>query len=74
MMDDEITISQACMYCLEPLGTRMIPIHVSSRAYGNSQFWLHPACMRAAFEHAAAPLTQADLDDMTVEIRGPSTQ
>jgi len=63
----EVQIGQACLYCLEPLGPRVVPMLVPSRRSGNSQFWLHPHCMRSAFSEASAPFADADIEDMTVE-------
>ena len=63
---------QACLYCLEPLSGRVIGLTTDSQAYGSTHFALHLACFQRAFADAAAPFTDADLEDMSVEWRPPA--
>lgn len=73
-MDEAIEVGyEACLYCLEPLSGRVVALTTDSLAYGNTHFALHLRCMRRAFAGAAAPFTDADLDDMSSEWRPPAT-
>ena len=67
MAELEVAVGQACLYCLQPLVGHVIGVTTSSRSYGSSHFVLHQDCFRRAFADAAAPFSEADLDDMAAE-------
>ena len=59
---------QVCAYCLQRFEPAMVPLTFASRAYGNSQVWLHPRCAARAFAGARA---RFDIPDMTVDVDVP---